>query len=327
MGRSTAPQPAFCADRPRSTTCRRVGAPIATRNARSRGTRGAAASIAAFRSSTATLGYSLVAPPRHTPSTPDSINRSINRSNVCTFKRPFASTGVATAAMTPLICGQYNAGETQIQLVNSYGGGLVNWRGHDRVDRRHALDRASNARTGCPTPARGHCPGRTTTDPLRVYLLRGRLHRSRQYRVRRKRVSTRSRVERHAVRDRSGTILPRLLPLRGPEQSDPRASRCAALDCAHHDRLGYRVDGDGIRPRRQLVLRRTHRPRDRRSRILPRGGAVPDLLDPLRGTRTHRRAVHDGGARFDHSWRPGLGRAPVAGWRARVARLAMAVSR
>src|SRR5262245_17932178 len=59
--------------------------------------------MAARRSTIAVFGYSLVAPPRQSPWTPDSIKKSISRSNVATWSSPFAATGVATAAITPVI--------------------------------------------------------------------------------------------------------------------------------------------------------------------------------------------------------------------------------
>ena len=50
-------------------------------------------------------------------------------------------------------------------------------------------------------------------------------------------------LSRHAVRLRRRPLLPRLLPVRDPEQPDSRARRRAPMDCADPDRLGHRVDG------------------------------------------------------------------------------------
>src|SRR5262249_9964155 len=88
---------------PSSRTCRKDGAPTATSSARPSGRWRAVTLMAARRSAIGTFGYSLVAPPRHRPSTPDSIKKSTNRSNVAIWKPPFAASGVATAAITPVI--------------------------------------------------------------------------------------------------------------------------------------------------------------------------------------------------------------------------------
>ena len=56
-----------------------------------------------------------------------------------------------------------------------------------------------------------------------------------------------------AVWHRRRTVLSRLLPVRDSQQPDPRARRRAAMDRAHHDRLGPRLDGDDVRHRRVVV--------------------------------------------------------------------------
>ena len=120
--------------------------------------------------------------------------------------------------------------------------------------------------------------------------------------------AARPRPQPHAVRHRRRPVLSRLLPVRDSEQPDPRTRRRAALDRADHDRLGHRVDGDDVRHATsasfyvaRVVLGH------RRGGLLPRRGALPDLLDPGGRARAHRRAVHDGGAGGDHRRRAGVG--------------------
>ena len=93
-----------------------------------------------------------------------------------------------------------------------------------------------------PSPAR-HGARHAPADPVCVHLLRHRLHRPREHRLRQRGPAARSGLEQHGVRLRGRPVLPRLLPLRDSEQSGPRARRRAALDRADHDRLGARLHG------------------------------------------------------------------------------------
>ena len=91
-------------------------------------------------------------------------------------------------------------------------------------------------------------------------------------------------LSQRGVRVRGRPVLPRLLPVRDPQQPDPRARRRAALDRAHHDRLGPRLDGDDVRHRQVELLRRARPARAGGGRLLPGHGALPDLLDPGRAS-------------------------------------------
>ncbi len=79
------------------------------------------------------------------------------------------------------------------------------------------------------------------------------------------------------------------------------------VDCANHDRLGLRVDGDDVRRRAVELLRDAGPPRYRRGRVLSRDGSVPDLLGAGRRARADRSALHDGGARGRPHRRAGVG--------------------
>ena len=78
----------------------------------------------------------------------------------------------------------------------------------------------------------------------------------------------------------AGILLPRLFPVRGAEQRDPREGRSASLDRAHHDHLGPRLRRHGIRHRTEELPHAAIPARRRRGRLLPRHDPLFHLLVP-----------------------------------------------
>ena len=112
-----------------------------------------------------------------------------------------------------------------------------------------------------------------------------------------------------------------------PSNLDTREGRRETVDRANSDCLGTRVDGHDVRDRRHVLLYRAHSARASPRRDSFRDGALPYLLDPCRGSRTHWRPLHDGRTDRRHRRRTGLGSAAVNARMGRAARLAMALRR
>ena len=80
------------------------------------------------------------------------------------------------------------------------------------------------------------------------------------------------------LRLRRRHLLHRLRAVRGAEQSDPRARRCAVMDRAHHDHVGHLVGRDDVRAGHDQLLRAAVSARRRGSRFPARHHLLPGQL-------------------------------------------------
>ena len=169
-------------------------------------------------------------------------------------------------------------------------------------------------------------PDPATPDPVSRAPVSHRLPRSRQRGLRGAADELGARFVEPRVRLRRRHLLPRILPVRGAEQPRARARRRAAVDRAHRDRLGPRVDRDAVHHGAAQLLCDAVPARRGRSGILSRHRVVFHLLVSGARSRARDRAVlhrkHGGG----HRRRAAVGRTAVAPRRRRSRRLAMAVS-
>ncbi len=93
--------------------------------------------------------------------------------------------------------------------------------------------------------------------------------------------------------DRQRHLLPRLLPVRGPQQPDPREGRRAALDRADPDHLGRHLRRHRLRHRHVVLPRHPLPARARRGRLLPRHHPVSDVVVPIQLPVEDHRHLHD----------------------------------
>ncbi len=130
---------------------------------------------------------------------------------------------------------------------------------------------------------------------VRVHLLRGRLHRPRQHRIRRDGAAARPAPQPDGQYG-FGAGLFFLAYCLFEIPSNLILERVGARRWIARILIGWGdgVDGDHVRHGCLVVHGRACPARDRRGRLLPRDGAVPDVLDSRERARPDGRAVHDG---------------------------------
>ncbi len=94
-------------------------------------------------------------------------------------------------------------------------------------------------------------------------------------------------------RHRQRHLLPRLLPVRGPQQPDPGEGRRPALDRADSDHLGYHLRCHRLRHRHLDLPRHPLSPGPRRGGLLSRHHPVSDLVVSLQLPVEDHRHLHD----------------------------------
>ena len=126
-----------------------------------------------------------------------------------------------------------------------------------------------------------------------------RVHRSREHRLCFPDDEQGSRLLSRRFRLRRRHLLPRILPVRGALEPDPRKGRRPHLDRPGDDHLGPHLRRHGLRPGIDQLLHPPLPPGGRRGRLLPRHHPVSQLLVP--GPQACRRdgALHGRGTAVD----------------------------
>src|SRR5207302_755278 len=149
-------------------------------------------------------------------------------------------------------------------------------------------------------------PQETSLAPPPVSLspLCRRLSRPHQRRLRRPANEGPTRLQRHGLRPRRGSFLPRLFSVSDSRKPGPGARRRPPLDSCLNDLLGHRLWLHVLRPFRRLFLFVAVSSRRRGSRLLSRRNFLSPLLVSRPRPRRSRRAIHDRRPCVRRDWRP-----------------------